>query len=136
MTQPLDIVLSLTAVLSGYNALYFATYLPVHRSGRRLGPRVLMLVNVAIGIESLAFGLMPRFASKATGLATISQGLAAALSLAAGRGIVERIRNSIEARQAEQRVPTVAPVRSAPDLSGLSTQEKIAYALLQQDSGR
>ncbi|MEK7778141.1 MAG: hypothetical protein AAB303_05905 [Chloroflexota bacterium] len=53
-------------------------------------------------------------------------------SLARARQMVERIRSRIEAQIAEQRVPTGAPIRSAPDISGLSAQEKIAYALSQQ----
>ena len=58
------------------------------------------------------------------------------VSLAQARQMVERIRSHIEAQLAEQRVPTGAPIRSAPDLSGLSPQEKIAYALAQQEHGR
>ena len=57
-------------------------------------------------------------------------------SLAQARQMVERIRSHIEAQLAEQRVPTGAPIRSAPDLSNLSPQEKIAYALTQQERGR
>ena len=57
-------------------------------------------------------------------------------SLAQARQMVERIRSHIEAQLAEQRVPTGAPIRSAPDLSSLSAQEKIAYALAQREGGR
>ena len=57
-------------------------------------------------------------------------------SLAQARQIVERIRTHIESQLAEQRVPTGAPIRSAQDLSSLSPQEKIAYALSQQEQGR
>ena len=57
-------------------------------------------------------------------------------SVARARQMVERIRSRIEAQIAEQRVPTGAPIRSAPDVSGLSAQEKIAYALAQQERGR
>lgn len=35
---------------------------------------------------------------------------------------------------AEQRVPTSAPIRSAPDISALSARDKIAYALTRQDN--
>ena len=35
---------------------------------------------------------------------------------------------------AEQRVPTGAPIRSAPDVSALSARDKIAYALTRQDN--
>ena len=38
-----------------------------------------------------------------------------------------------EAQLAEQRVPTGAPIRSAPDVSALSARDKIAYALTRQD---
>ena len=54
-------------------------------------------------------------------------------SLAQARGMVERIRSNIEAQLAEQRVPTGAPIRSAPDVSALSARDKIAYALTRQD---
>ena len=54
-------------------------------------------------------------------------------SLAQARGMVERIRSNLEAQLAEQRVPTGAPIRSAPDLSALSARDKIAYALTRQD---
>ena len=57
-------------------------------------------------------------------------------SLAQAKGMVERIRSHIEAQLAEQRVPTGAPIRSAPDLSALSPKEKIAHALAQQEHGR
>ena len=50
-------------------------------------------------------------------------------SMAQARQMVERIRNQLEAQVASERVPTGAPTRSAPDLSALSPQEKIAYAL-------
>ncbi|MSQ22753.1 MAG: hypothetical protein EXR53_05550, partial [Dehalococcoidia bacterium] len=53
-------------------------------------------------------------------------------SMARARQMVERIRSRIEAQIAEQRLPTGAPIRSVPDISCLSAQEKIAYALLQQ----
>ena len=54
-------------------------------------------------------------------------------SLAQARGMVERIRSNLEAQLAEQRVPTGAPIRSAPDVSALSARDKIAYALTRQD---
>ena len=57
-------------------------------------------------------------------------------SLAQAWQMVERIRSHIEAQVAEQRVPTGAPIRTAADLSGLSAQEKIAYALAQREQGR
>ena len=54
-------------------------------------------------------------------------------SLAQARGMVERIRSNLEAQLAEQREPTGAPIRSAPDVSALSARDKIAYALTRQD---
>ena len=54
-------------------------------------------------------------------------------SLAQARGMVERIRSNLGAQLAEQRVPTGAPIRSAPDVSALSARDKIAYALTRQD---
>ena len=67
----------------------------------------------------------------ATGLGL---GTASFLERTLGRSMVERIRSHIEAQLAEQRVPTGAPIRSAPDLSALSPQEKIAYALARQET--
>lgn len=54
-------------------------------------------------------------------------------SLAQARGMVEHIRSNLEAPLAEQRVPTGAPIRSAPDVSALSARDKTAYALTRQD---
>lgn len=86
MIHPLEMVLlvqrSLTVVLSAYNAFYFATYRS-HQGRRRLGAIVLTLINLAIGAESLAFGLLPRaVANSGTGLTQGSQFIAASLSLA------------------------------------------------------
>ena len=50
-------------------------------------------------------------------------------SMSEARQMVERIRNQLEAQTASQRVPAGAPARSGPDVSALSPQEKIAYAL-------
>ena len=47
--------------------------------------------------------------------------------------MVERIRSNLEAQLAEQRVPTGAPIRSAPDVSALAARDKLAYALTRQD---
>ena len=86
LTHPIDLMLlvqrSLTIALSGYNALYFATYL-TPKGGRRLGAVVLTLINIAVGAESLAF-LLLRVAGKYSGVLNIGGQLAAAsLSLAA-----------------------------------------------------
>ncbi|MDP3062117.1 MAG: hypothetical protein Q8O40_02710 [Chloroflexota bacterium] len=48
---------------------------------------------------------------------------------ARARAMVERIRSQLEAKQARERVPPGAPLRTAPDLSGLSAREKIAQGL-------
>ena len=85
LTYPWEMVLlvqrALTVVLSGYNALYFATYRsPQWR--RRLGAVVLTLINLAIGAESLAFGLLPKTLARSdTGFTVGSQSVAATLSL-------------------------------------------------------
>jgi hypothetical protein len=50
-------------------------------------------------------------------------------SFARARGMVERVRNDLEAKVSRERVPAGAPARSAPDLSSLSPREKIAYGL-------
>lgn len=52
-------------------------------------------------------------------------------SLAQARSLVERIRSEapVPDTAVAYRVPAGAPVRRAPDLSGLSPQEKIAHAL-------
>jgi len=86
LTHPLEMMLlvqrSLTVVLSGYNAFYFATYRS-RQGRRRLGAIVLTLINLAIGAESLAFGLLPiTLARNGTGFTVGSQFIAASLSLA------------------------------------------------------
>ena len=55
-------------------------------------------------------------------------------SLAQARRMVEQVRSRMESQIAEQRVPAGSPIRSGQDFSGMSTQEKIAYALAQRDS--
>ena len=86
LTQPLEMMLlvqrSLTIVLSAYKAFYFATYRS-RQGRRRLGAIVLTLINLAIGVGSLAFGLWPRAVAKSgTGLTHGNQLIAASLSLA------------------------------------------------------
>ena len=72
----------LTVALSSYNAFYFATY-PSRQGRGRLGAIVLTLINLAIGGESLAFGLLPMaVANRGVGITTGSQLIAASLSLA------------------------------------------------------
>ncbi len=50
-------------------------------------------------------------------------------SFAAARGVVQQVRRRIEEQADAEHVPAGAPPRTAPDLSGLSPAEKIAYAL-------
>ena len=50
-------------------------------------------------------------------------------SLAKARQMVDKVKRNIEAQRAQERIPAGAPVRMAPDLSGLSPRDKIAYAL-------
>ena len=50
-------------------------------------------------------------------------------SLAQARQMVERVRGQMETQAAQERVPFGAPARSAPDLSNLSSQEKILLGL-------
>ena len=50
-------------------------------------------------------------------------------SFAAARGVVEQVRRRIEEQAGAEHVPAGAPPRTAPDLSGLSPADKIAYAL-------
>jgi chromosome segregation ATPase len=50
-------------------------------------------------------------------------------SLARARQMVEQVRTQLEAQASQERVPFGAPMRSAPDLSGLSPQEKILLGL-------
>ena len=57
-------------------------------------------------------------------------------SLAGARQMVERVRGRIESQIAEERVPSGAPVRGAQEFSGMSSREKIAYALTQRSQGR
>ena len=50
-------------------------------------------------------------------------------SLAQARQMVEQVRGQLEAQAVQERVPFGAPARSAPDLSALSSQEKIRLGL-------
>ncbi len=50
-------------------------------------------------------------------------------SLEAARQTVARVRQHLESQAEASRVPTGAPPRSTPDLSGLSPQEKIRIGL-------
>lgn len=55
-------------------------------------------------------------------------------ALARARKLVEEVRKRTAARAAESpRTPAGAPVRSAPDLSGLTAREKIAYGLARRE---
>ena len=53
-------------------------------------------------------------------------------SFAQARQVVERVRNLIEARTYQERIPTGAPTRASASLSALSAREKIAHALAQR----
>ena len=57
-------------------------------------------------------------------------------SLAGARQMVETVRGRIESQIAGERVPSGAPVRGAQEFSGMSSREKIAYALTQRSQGR
>ncbi len=50
-------------------------------------------------------------------------------SFANARKVVERVKQGMEAHQQRERVPTGAPPRSPLDVSAMSPQEKIVYAL-------
>lgn len=50
-------------------------------------------------------------------------------SLARARGLIDRVRQSLEEEMSSTRVPAGATERRAPDLSGLSAREKIEYAI-------
>ena len=50
-------------------------------------------------------------------------------SLKNARAIVEKVRQEIDAAAARTRIPAGAPQRAAPDLSGLSSREKIQQGL-------
>ena len=58
LNSPVELFLLLqrgfTIALSGYNAFYFWRYLSCQRK-RRVGLLTLVLINLAIGLESLAF---------------------------------------------------------------------------------
>lgn len=89
LAHPLEMALLvqriLTVVISGYNAFYFATYRSRH-GRRRLGAVVLIFINLAIGAESLAFGLLPRTLA-GNGFTVGSQLIAASLSLSVAMAI-------------------------------------------------
>jgi len=53
-------------------------------------------------------------------------------SLQRARETVSRVRGHLESRAQAGKVPVGAPPRSAPDLSGLTSEEKISYGLRQR----
>jgi hypothetical protein len=53
-------------------------------------------------------------------------------SLALARQMVEQVRSQLEAQASQERLPFGAPMRSSPDLSVLSPQEKILLGLSRQ----
>lgn len=55
-------------------------------------------------------------------------------SLELARRIVSRVREHLEAEATARSVPAGSPPRTAADLSGLSAEEKIAYALARQQT--
>ena len=75
-----------TIALSGYNALYFWRYFSCQRK-RRVGLFTLVLINLAIGLESLAFVfstlLDSDFISAGVQVAAASLSLAVAATLTA-----------------------------------------------------
>ena len=58
LNSPIELILLLqrgfTIALSGYNALYFWQYF-TRQQKRRVGLLTLVMINLAIGLESLAF---------------------------------------------------------------------------------
>jgi uncharacterized coiled-coil protein SlyX len=50
-------------------------------------------------------------------------------SLASAQALIDRVRQRLEAEIAGARIPTGAPLRTPVDLSALSPQEKIQYAI-------
>jgi uncharacterized coiled-coil protein SlyX len=50
-------------------------------------------------------------------------------SLAAAQALIDRVRERLETEIAGARIPTGAPLRTPVDLSALSPQEKIQYAI-------
>ena len=50
-------------------------------------------------------------------------------SLERAKGVIEAVRQSLEAERAEAKVPAGAPPRTPPDLSSLSPIEKIKHAI-------
>ncbi len=54
-------------------------------------------------------------------------------SLASGKAIVQKVKESLDAQAQATPVPPGAPTRQGPDLSGLSPQAKIIEGLKQHD---
>jgi len=50
-------------------------------------------------------------------------------SLASARALIDRVRERLETEIAGARIPAGAPLRAPADLSALSPQEKIQYAM-------
>lgn len=88
--------------------------------------------QLAIGIEryrAQVLTVVPEIPGELVTGATVEEIDA---SLAKAQQMVDKVKRNIEAQRAQERIPAGAPVRMAPDLSGLSPRDKIAYALGRQ----
>lgn len=85
--------------------------------------------QLGLAVAKYRLALLARFPEVPEELVSGASVEAVDASLAAARGIVEKVRASLEARAAAERVPAGAPVRALPELTALSPREKIAFAL-------
>ncbi len=84
------------------------------------------LSQAVAGYKALVIEANPRIPAELIGgdtIATIQDSLKRASAL------VDKVKQGLEAEVMSARVPPGAPVRTPPDLSGLSASEKIRYAI-------
>ncbi len=85
--------------------------------------------RLALAVGKYRVAVLARFPEVPQELVSGDSVEAVDVSLAAARGVVDRVRAQLEARAAAERVPAGAPPRSLADVASLSPGEKIAYAL-------
>lgn len=87
------------------------------------------LQSAADRYRGLALELAPELPAELVSGATVAE---VDEALQRARETVSKVRGHLESQAQAGKVPVGAPPRSGPDLSGLSTEEKISYGLQQR----
>ena len=84
------------------------------------------LAEAVKGYRELIIAANPVVPAELVGGETVA---ALAASLEKAKGLVGRVRQTVEAESAKSRIPAGAPVRTTPDFNTLSAREKIARGI-------